>query len=89
MTKKQRGQFTATVTAKTYPGNPNRYWIGEVKREGKPTIFLCSRNQNEKTEAEMRDYLQRARNQSLEKNSNIEEREHRAGIAEAQMAYLD
>lgn len=87
--KKQRGQFTATVTEKTYPDSPNRYWIGEVKREGKPTIFLCSRNQNEKTEAEFRDYLELARLESLKKDGDINERERRAGIAEAQMAYMD
>ena len=85
---KQRGEFTATVTTKTYPSSPEEYWLGEVRREDGPTIYASSRQKKNKTEEEMRDDLKTGREKSLREDSNIQKREQNARRAEAQLHYL-
>lgn len=86
--KKQRGEFVATVTTKIYPSSPEEYWVGEVKRENWPVIYISSRNKKSKTEKEMWEWLKIGREKSLKQDSNIEERERAARRAEAQLGYF-
>lgn len=84
----QRGEFQATLTTKIFPSSSEEYWLGEIKRNNWPVIYITSYEKKNKTEKEMRDVLKSWREKSLEKDSNIEEREKDARRAEAQLGYF-
>ena len=89
MTKQQRGEFEATVQVKQYPSSPRPYWLGQVKRPGQPTIYTCCYPQESKTLEEFFKQLKEGREASYKENSDIEKREHRARVAEAQLSYYE
>lgn len=87
MTKKQRGEFEATVQVKQYPSSPRPYWLGQVRRPGQPTIYTCCYPQESKTIEEFREQLKEGWEESYRENSDIKKREYRARIAQSQLGY--